>query len=448
MELIEIKQEITGLNAQEAAALYYNKCLGYGTDKIAEASGGKRQDDNPIPSNHVTIPPMAKSTVDNRVREGMRFLRFPFGANLSPDYRRALEDLVAMLGEPPDWTKWPPSIEVIEEPEVIQPPPEEVVPHLEEPVIDNPVEEQEEEREETAREVVDVPNGEQSVQRWITTRNVLTSIAFLAVLVGFILVGQVVRGAWNPFTGQRQEQVAVEPQFVIPETQPPPPTINLTQAANDFFATLTAEYTPPPTPDVTGTYEAQLVLFQQQFDANETAVAQTATAAATNTPASTPTLTHTPTITPSPTETNTPTNTPTPSPTPLSIGGKFEDDRVSFELTDFKYSVHYPLAGVSLTASKVAYFEICNKLPEVFNLNLKRSEFVLTDSAYKVYGHFSRGNINTGTWDVAENMNPGTCKTFNVPYGGDVPPNIDYFVISLDDFSSLGDLEWIIYVQN
>lgn len=169
---------------------------------------------------------------------------------------------------------------------------------------------------------------------------------------------------------------------------------------------------------------------------------------ATPTETFTPTKTNTPSATPTHTPTSTETSTPTPSPAPLSVGGKYEDDRISLELFDFRYGVGYPLGGVSFTASKVAYFEFCNKLPDVFNLSLKNRDFMLIDSKNRSYPNMSRSHIKTGNWNISGNFDPGVCDTFNVPYDGDVPADIDYFVISLDDFSSLGDVEWIIYVEN
>ena len=137
-----------------------------------------------------------------------------------------------------------------------------------------------------------------------------------------------------------------------------------------------------------------------------------------------------------------------PTVTPLGIDGTFEDERISLTLKDFRYSVSYPLQGVQQTAAMVADFEICNHLTVDFLPELKNGDFVLTDDDGRIYGHMHRSHIRTETWDKSGPYRPVTCTTFNVPYDGDIADTVDNLIITLEDFSSLGDVSWQIDVEN
>ncbi len=370
--------------------------------------------------------------------------------------RQAIEEL---CGSPPSFDPWPPlepeaQMEVAptqeydedsNQDEVAQPE-SELDPQmgqepnmLLEPEPDTPFPQPEPSPEQEVREPFSLPFD-------LSLRNIGIGILVLALLFGAWRTILTIRGD-NPFTNEtRESDLGVESAERVDDAEPtPPPTADLTAThqaqENVVNATLTAR---APTPDATLTQEgldSQVAL----------AVGATETALVTDTPLPTSTNTPIPSSTPTPTETATPTNTPTPTAIPLAVGGIAEDDRISMQLVEVEYNKGFAIIGVGVTAGAMLHFEFTNIDVEEFHLAfIYRDLISLTDNLGREYNHFKRGPSGTGGTQVNEYLNRAETYKFNVPFeqGNAFDNQVDYLIVTIHDFSSLGDITWRIEIEN
>lgn len=279
---------------------------------------------------------------------------------------------------------------------------------------------------------------------------VIGGIVLLAIIVFllFSLVVPAIAQLFNPnrapittpLTMIAQESVTPVTDTPIP-TQDPATIVALAETIA-FQTAVIQDMT--RNAEATAAVETQAAILAE--DILDTRDALTAAAIPTSTPSFTPTLTPTPI----PTETNTPTITPTPTPQPLSVGEAYEDERISMRLNDTWINSGITYRSVSFPVGFKAQFVFKNKLNESFLLNVPYTTIKLVDNNGREYSHTKRGSYDLGTLEVNQTIGGNGTYPFFVVWGGEgaIKGDVDYLIITMEDFSSLGDLRWIVEVQN
>ncbi|MCI0563785.1 MAG: hypothetical protein MN733_35370 [Nitrososphaera sp.] len=377
MDEEQIKRDLIGLGSQEAASLYYIKCHKRGTENLSVESR----------STGSLLPPMSEGQIKARIPQALRYLRLhdavgapkeSFDFDLPLEYCRAFEELVQLLGDPPDWRLWPPLVEFSEPPqlteETTEEPPQETETPTPPPFVTAELDEVRNQLLEEQRH----HETERAVLQYQVRRAGCRSFGVAAVaIVLFVLIGLVAF-----FIGQSNEAKAVADFPTATQAPvdilPPQPT-----AASTSRATPTSSV--EPTLTTTALTPAPPVV-PLPIDSDQS----------TSIPESSPT--------------NTPRPTTTPSPTPdllnMGEGDVIEDGRVALKLVDevelygcvsdwpgggcYDYAIIYP-------------FEFTNNSGSTMILRFDNSIITLTDNINREYEcHFHH---DLGFGDVVDEVN-------------------------------------------